>query len=166
MHSCMSTVQLHAVWPNPCCVSMSMLHIHVHTACHLHVACSCQCCIPWQCYIPCQCCILCQCFMSMSMSMYIYAEMPECRTVRHPVSPVPDWKKLTMPEQFWYWIKLTLSSIFLVRYWTKIRDAGMLMPALVSSVTMPSYVNDIQYTMYTVYKPVMMGEGHGVRNLL
>ncbi len=51
--------------------------------------------------------------------------MPECRTVRHLVILVPDGKKLTIPEQ--------------VRYRTKIRDAGMPMPALVSSMPMPSY---------------------------
>ncbi len=63
----------------------------------------------------------------------------ECRTVRHPVSLVPDWKKLTMPEQVRYRTKLTQSGIFLVRYRTKIRDTGMQMPALVSSMPMPSY---------------------------
>jgi hypothetical protein len=68
-----------------------------------------------------------------------YLEMPECRTVRHPVSPVPDWKNLTMPEQVQYRTKRTQSGIFIVRYWTKIRDAGMPMPALVSSMPMPSY---------------------------
>jgi hypothetical protein len=44
-----------------------------------------------------------------------------------------------MPEQVWYRTKLTQSGIFLVRYQTKIRDAGMPMPALVSSMPMPSY---------------------------
>ncbi len=66
-------------------------------------------------------------------------KMPECRTVRHPVSPVPDWKKLMMPEQVRYQTKLTQSGIFLVQYRTKIQDAGMPMPALVSSMPMPSY---------------------------
>ncbi len=99
----------------------------------IHAACPCPYCI------PCQCCILCQCFLSMSMSMYIHVEMPECRTVRHPVSLVPDWKKLTMPEQVRYRTKVTQSGIFLVRYQTKIWDAGMPMPALVSSMPMPSY---------------------------
>jgi hypothetical protein len=107
--------------PGPCCISKSILHVHVH------VACSCQ----W--------CISCQCFMSMSMSNDIYIEMPECRTVRHPVSPVPDWKKLTMPKPVRYRTKLMQSGIFLLRYRTKIRDAGMPMPALVSSMPMPSY---------------------------
>ncbi len=110
------------------CVSMPMLHVHVH------VACSCQCC------------------MSMSMSMYIDIEMLECLTIRHPVSPVPDWKKLTMPEQVRYRTKLTQSGIFLVRYWTKIRDAGMPMPALVSSMPMPSYAQDLTFLVCTVTK--------------
>jgi hypothetical protein len=118
--------QICAACPCPYCTSMSMLHVHVHTACHVHVECLCQCCI------PCQCCILCQCFMS----MYIYVEMPECRTLRHPVSPVPDQKKLTMPKQVWYRTKKTQSGIFLVQY----QDAGMPMPALVFSMQMPSYV--------------------------
>ncbi len=115
-----------AVCPCPCCMSMSIMHVHVHVAC------------------PCQCC------MSMSMSMDIYIEMPECWTVRHPVSPVPDWKKLTMPEQVRYRTKLTQSGIFLVRYQTKIRDAGMTMPALVSSMPMPSYVFLHRCTMVPV----------------
>jgi hypothetical protein len=65
--------------------------------------------------------------------------MPECRTVRHPVSPVTDGKKLTKPKPVRYRTKLTQSGIFLVRYRTKIRDTGMPMPALVSSMPMPSY---------------------------
>ncbi len=48
-------------------------------------------------------------------------------------------KKLTMPKPVQYRTKLRQSSIFLVRYRTKIRDAGMPMPALVSSIPMPSY---------------------------
>jgi hypothetical protein len=75
------------------------------------------------------------------MSIDIYIEKPECRTVRHPVSPVPDLKKITMPKPVRYRTKLTQSGIFLVRYRTKIRDAGMPMPALVSSMPMPRYGN-------------------------
>ncbi len=52
---------------------------------------------------------------------------------------VPDWKKLTMPKPVQYRTKLTQSGIFLVRYWTKIRDARIPMPALVSSMSMPGY---------------------------
>ncbi len=44
-----------------------------------------------------------------------------------------------MLEQVRYWTKLTQSGIFLVRYRTKIQDAGMPMPVLVSSMPMPSY---------------------------
>jgi hypothetical protein len=44
-----------------------------------------------------------------------------------------------MPEQVLYRTKLTQSGIFLVRYRTKIRDARKPMPALVSSMLMPSY---------------------------
>jgi hypothetical protein len=73
------------------------------------------------------------------MSIYIYVEMPQCRTILHPVSPVPDQKKLTVPEQVRYQTKLTQSGIILVRYRTKIRDAGMPMLTLVCSMTMPSY---------------------------
>jgi hypothetical protein len=63
--------------------------------------------------------------------------MPKCRTVWHPVSPVLNCKKLTMQEQVRYWTKLSQSGIISVWYWTKIQDAGM--PALVSSMQMPSY---------------------------
>jgi hypothetical protein len=45
-----------------------------------------------------------------------------------------------MPEHIRYRTKLTQSGIFLVRYRTKIWHAGMPMPALVSSMPMPSYV--------------------------
>jgi hypothetical protein len=48
-------------------------------------------------------------------------------------------KKLTMPEQVRYRTELTQSGIFLVWYRTKIRDAGMPMPALVFWMPMPSY---------------------------
>ncbi len=108
--------------PDPCCMTKALLCVHIHAEC------------------PCPYC------MSMSMlhvyvNIHVHIEMPECRTVRHPVSPVPDWKKLTMPEQVQYRTKLTQSGIFLVRYRTKSWDAGMSMPALVSSMPMPSYAN-------------------------
>jgi hypothetical protein len=138
---CLSTIQLGLALY----MSMLMLHVYVHTACHVHVACSCQCCIPCKCFIPCQCCILCQCFMSMSMSLYIYVDMPERRTVWHPISLVPDWKKLTMLEQVRYQTKLTQSSIFLFRYRTKFRDAGIPMPALVSLMPMLSFGEGAQF---------------------
>jgi hypothetical protein len=49
-----------------------------------------------------------------------------------------------------YRTKLILSGIFLVRYRTKIRDAGLPMPALVSSMPMPSYAKE-----YIVEKQVL-----------
>jgi hypothetical protein len=48
-------------------------------------------------------------------------------------------KKLTVPEPVCYWTKLMQSGIFLFRYRTEIMDAGILMPALVSSMPMPSF---------------------------
>jgi hypothetical protein len=44
-----------------------------------------------------------------------------------------------MPELVWYRTKLTQSAISLVRFRTKILDARMLIPALVTSMPMPSY---------------------------
>ncbi len=98
VHACMHLC-MHVHCPGPCRITKSILHVHVHVA------------------------FSCQCFMSMSMSIDIYIEMPECRTVWHPVSPVLDWKKLTMPKPVRYRTKLTQSGIFLVWYRTKILDA-------------------------------------------
>jgi hypothetical protein len=44
-----------------------------------------------------------------------------------------------MPGLVQYRTKPRQSGIVLVQYWTGIIDAGMLMPALVSSMPMPSY---------------------------
>jgi hypothetical protein len=71
--------------------------------------------------------------------------MPECRTLRHLVSPVLEKKQLTLPKPVKYQSKLT---IFLVRYRTEIMDDGMPMPALVSSMPMPSY----GYARFLCYK--------------
>jgi hypothetical protein len=68
--------------------------------------------------------------------VHVHVEMP---AVWHPVSQVTDCKKLMMPEQVWYWTKQTQSGILLFRYRNKIRDTGMPIPALVSSMRMPSY---------------------------
>jgi hypothetical protein len=82
-------------------------------------------------------------FMMMCFSFYenleIRFKMPECRTVRHPVSPVPERKKLTVPEPVRYRTKLMQSRIFLFWYRTEIMDAGIPMPALVSSMPTPSF---------------------------
>jgi hypothetical protein len=135
--------QTRAACPCPCCMSMSILHVHVHTAC------PCPCCMSMSMlHVHVNAACPCQCSMSMSIFMYIYIEMPECQTVWHLVSPVPDWKKLMMPEQVWYRTKLTQSGIFLVPYRTKIWDAGMLTPALVSSMLTPSYDLAPPFSLY------------------
>jgi hypothetical protein len=46
-----------------------------------------------------------------------------------------------MPELVRYLTKPTQSGIFLVRYWIELADAGMLMPALVFLMPMPSYAD-------------------------
>ncbi len=48
-------------------------------------------------------------------------------------------ENLMMPGLVQYRNKPRQSGIFLIRYWTGIIDAGMPMPALVSSMSMPSY---------------------------
>jgi hypothetical protein len=65
--------------------------------------------------------------------------MLECQTVWHPVNPVPERNKLMIPKLVRYQTKLTQSSIFSVRCQTEIIDARVPMPALVSSMPMPSH---------------------------
>jgi hypothetical protein len=65
--------------------------------------------------------------------------VPEYRIVRHSINPVPDRKKLTIPEAVRYRNKETQSGIFLVRYRTEMTDAGMPMPVLVFWMPMPTY---------------------------
>jgi hypothetical protein len=131
--------KIRAAFPCPCCMSMSMLHVHVH----VHAAC------------PCPCCMSVSILHAMSMlhvhvnatfhvkaAFHVNASCPclcpfthmeKCQnaglsgiqSVRYRTE-----KKLTM---------LTQSGIILVWYRTKIRDAGMPMPALVCSMPMPSY---------------------------
>ncbi len=48
-------------------------------------------------------------------------------------------KKITMPKPVRYRTKMTQSGILLDRCQTKIGDAGMPIPALVSLMPMPSY---------------------------
>ncbi len=59
-------------------------------------------------------------------------------------------KKTNDAETVPYRTKLMQSGIFLVRYRTKIRDAGMPMPALVSSMPMPSSGDTYVYMDRTV----------------
>jgi hypothetical protein len=74
--------------------------------------------------------------MSMSIDIYRNAGMPDCPASGQSGTRL---KKLTMPKPARYRTKLTQSGIYLVQYRTKIRDAGMPMPTLVSSMPMPSY---------------------------
>jgi hypothetical protein len=79
--------------------------------------------------------------------------LPECRTVPHPVSPVPDWKKLTMQELVRYRNKTTQSGIFLLRYRTEMTDTGIPMPALVFWMPMPTYGNYRRLITSSNYPP-------------
>jgi hypothetical protein len=92
--------------------------MNVHVSVHVHAA-------HHRCVCVCECVFVC-----------INAGMPDCPAFEQSGTGL---KKITMPEQVRYGTKLTQSGIFLVRYRTKIRHAGMPMPALVSSMPMPSY---------------------------
>ncbi len=72
-------------------------------------------------------------------NLEIQFKMPERQTVRHPDSPVPEWKKLALPELVRCQTKLMQSGIFLFQYRTESMDARILMPALVSLMPMPSF---------------------------
>jgi hypothetical protein len=61
--------------------------------------------------------------------------MPDCPASYQTSTGI---KKQTMPGMVRYRTKPRQSGIFLVRYRTEIIDAGMLMPAFVSSMPMPS----------------------------
>jgi hypothetical protein len=84
----------------------------------------------------CECVFMCV-FVCVCVFMCINAGMPNC-----PASDQSGTgrKKLTMPGLVRYRTKPRQSGIFLVRYRTGIIDAGMSMPALVSTMPMPSYV--------------------------
>jgi hypothetical protein len=64
--------------------------------------------------------------------------MPECRTIGIQSVRYQN-KKLMMLELVRYRTKRMQFGSFLVRYWTKLMDAGMPMPALVFLMAMPSY---------------------------
>jgi hypothetical protein len=78
--------------------------------------------------------------VSVHVHIYRNAGMLDCLA---PGQSGTGLKKLMMPEQVRYRTKLTQPGIFLVRYRTRIRDAGMPMPGLVSSMPMPSYDDDL-----------------------
>ncbi len=65
--------------------------------------------------------------------------MPECRTVRHLVSPVPECIKMPMPGAVRFWSKKTQSSIGMLWYRTEMPGAGIPMPTAFVSMPMPSY---------------------------
>ncbi len=50
--------------------------------------------------------------------------MPECLTAWHPVSLVPEWTKIPMPEPVRYWNKGAQSGTGMLWYRTEIQDAG------------------------------------------
>jgi hypothetical protein len=86
---------------------------------------------------------MCECvfmFVCVFVFVCINAGMPDC-----PASDQSGtgMKKLTMPGQVRYRTKPRQSGIFLVRYRTGIINAGMPMPALVSSMPMSSYAETI-----------------------
>jgi hypothetical protein len=70
---------------------------------------------------------------------FFILSMPECRTVRHLISPVPEWTKTPMPEPVRYRDKRTQSGTRMLRYRTKTQGAGMPMPAALALMPMPSY---------------------------
>jgi hypothetical protein len=55
--------------------------------------------------------------------VHIYIYIYKCRPFLYPVSPVLEWKELTMLEQVRYRTKPMQSGMFGVRYRTKILDA-------------------------------------------
>ncbi len=77
-------------------------------------------------------------FVFVCMFVCINAGMPDC-----PASDQSGtrMKKVTMPGQVWYQTKPTQSGVFLVRYRNENIDTGMLMPALVFWMPMPSYAH-------------------------
>jgi hypothetical protein len=130
----MSTLHdyVHAACPCPCCISVSVYILHVRVQApypsswymaismlhvHVHVYAAC----PYRC--PSSCCICIYMYMHMNINTY-----------------VDIYVKLSMPELVRHQTKPTHFDIFLVQYQTDLRDAGMPMPALVSSMPMSSYV--------------------------
>jgi hypothetical protein len=86
--------------------------------------------------IVCTCTVLYVCIQFHPRKVFI---MPECRTVRHPVSPVHKWTRLPVLEAVRYRDKGTQSGTGMLRYMTEIHDAGMPMPSESASMPMPSY---------------------------
>jgi hypothetical protein len=66
--------------------------------------------------------------------------MPECRTVRLPVSPVPELNRMPIPEPVRYQNKGTQSDTGMLRYRTEMSGTGMPIPA--ASALMPGYAKE------------------------
>jgi hypothetical protein len=73
-----------------------------------------------------------------------------------------------MPEPIWYRNKMMHSGIFLLRYQTEMTDAGMLMPALVLQMPLPTFGRQLQKGVhmltqrgYTIGADAMLGEIYG-----
>ncbi len=93
------------------------------------------------------CVFMCMCvFMCVCVFVCINAGMPNCPAYDQSGTRL---KKLTMLGLVWYQTKPRQSAIFLVRYRTGIITAGMPMPALVSSMPMPSYA--LNYNSYFIH---------------
>jgi hypothetical protein len=69
-----------------------------------------------------------------------------------------------MPELVLYRTKPTQSSSFFVRYRTEMMDAGMPMPALISSMSMPSYA--ISVTSEPHCEPKIATEAYALKILV
>ncbi len=81
-------------------------------------------------------------------------KMPDCPRIQ---SVRNRNEKITMREPVWYWTKL-------MQYRTEIMGAGILMPALVSSMPMPSYS---WYLLYNKTGPSpILGSGHACTTVL
>ncbi len=87
------------------------------------------------------------------LHVHVYVHVQICRNAGMPDCPASGQAgtglKKTMLEQVQCRTKLSQSGMFLVRYRTKIRDAGIPMPALVSSMPMPCHVNKSTFNANT-----------------
>ncbi len=125
-HPCMSIAQIYAAWIGPCCMIKSVQGVHVHAA-YLHV-------YPYvQKYVS---RVYVYVYMYIYIYMYVYIiytyihiyipvhiYIYKCWPFLYPVSPVLEWKEITMLEQVGYRTKPMQSGMFGVRYQTKILDA-------------------------------------------
>jgi hypothetical protein len=131
---------------------MVLVHLHVHDAFHVHVHASCPCCTSMflsmfslvRVFVCMFVCVFVCMFVCVFMCVFVCVFVFVCINAGMPDCPASDQsgtglKKLTMPGIVQYRTKPRQSGIFLARYPTEIIDAGMLMPALVSSMPMPIY---------------------------